>query len=75
MNVKLEKFDSGWVTLSIALGKEEIELLIRRLNELKSGGLGHFHFFRNDDCEAAEGVADIEITTIGEDEADNMLIN
>ena len=74
MNTKLEKFDSGWVGLSLALRAEEIDLLLRRLNELKSGDIKHFHF-RNEDFESQEGVADIEITTIGEDEPSNMIID
>jgi len=74
MNTKLEKFDSGWIGLSIALGKSEIDLLLRRLNQLQSGEIEHFHF-RNDDFESEEGVADIEITTIGKEEHDNMAIH
>ena len=73
MNVTLETFDSGWIGLSIALGHSEIDVLIQRLNELKSGELGHFHF-RCDNFDAAEGVADIEITTNGVGDVDNLTI-
>jgi hypothetical protein len=74
MNVKIEKFDSGWMGISLALGKEEIELFVRRLNKLKAGEIGHFHF-RNENFGPDEGVADIEITTIGKDDVDNMVIS
>jgi len=74
MNTKLKKFDSGWIGISLALGEKEIELLLRRLNELKTGEIGHFHL-RNEDFGPAEGVADIEITTIGKEELDNMTID
>jgi hypothetical protein len=74
MNAKLETFDSGWVGLSLALGNEEIDLLLRRLNELKSGDINHFHL-RNEDFESKEGMADIEITTMGKNEQNNMTID
>ena len=74
MNTKFEKFDSGWVGLSLALSPKEIELLLRRLNELKVGEINHFHL-RAEDFESDEGVADIEVTTIGEGETDNMTID
>ena len=73
MNVILEKHDSGWVGLSIALGCSEIDALIARLNELKSGKLGHFHL-RCDNFDADAGVADIEITTKGVGDLDNLKI-
>ena len=73
MNVTLENFDSGWVGLSIALGRSEIDVLIQRLNDLKSDKLGHFHF-RCDDFSAAEGVADIEITTKCDGDVDSLKI-
>ena len=63
MEAKLEKFDSGWVGLSLALNVSEIEALITRLRNLSSGDIGHFHI-RNDDFSADEGVADIEISMI-----------
>lgn len=74
MNAKLEKFDSGWIDISLALATEEIDLLLRRLNALKSGEITHFHL-RNEDFSLSEGIADIEITTIGEGELNNMKID
>ncbi|WP_145170667.1 hypothetical protein [Rubripirellula lacrimiformis] len=73
MNVVLEKFDSGWVGLSLALGRSEIDVLIQKLNELKSGELDHFHF-RCDNFDASEGVADFEITTSGAGDVNNLII-
>jgi len=73
MNTRLEKFDSGWVALSLALGEVEIDVLIRRLEELKSGELKHFHI-RNDDFSLDEGVSDIEISIAGKGEQNNMMI-
>jgi hypothetical protein len=61
MDAKLEKFDSGWVGLSLTLDVSEIEALMIRLQKLSSGEIGHFHI-RNDDFSAEEGVADIEIS-------------
>ena len=74
MNTKLEKFDSGWVGVSLALSSEEVEVLIQRLRELKSGEINHFHL-RNKDFTLTEGIADIEITTMGKEELDNMTID
>ena len=74
MNVKLEKFDSGWIGISLALTTEDIDSLLQRLNLLKLGELTHFHI-RNDDFSRKEGVADIELTTIGEGESNNMVID
>lgn len=74
MNTKLEKFESGWVGVSLALATDEIELLIQRLNSLKSGNITHFHL-RNEDFTPSEGMADIEFTLIGSGEPDNMVID
>ena len=74
MNVKYEKFKSGWVGISLALSPDEIDLFIQRLTELKIGRIGHFHV-RNEDFSAEEGISDIEITTIGGNESDNMIID
>ncbi len=72
MDTKLEKFNSGWVGVSIALSEEEIDVLIQKLNQLKNDQVKHFHF-RNEDFNSEEGVADIEITMINEKD-DNMII-
>ena len=73
MNIKLEKFNSGWIGLSIAFSVEDIDVMIERLNDLKSGSIDHFHF-RNNDFEADSGVADIEVTRATEGDHDNMII-
>lgn len=74
MNAKLEKFDSGWVGVSLALSTDEIELLLQRLASLKSGDITHFHL-RSDDFSPCEGIADIEFCLIGEQEPNNMVID
>ena len=74
MNTKIEKFESGWVGLSIALGVDEIDLLLQRLTQLKAGELCHFHL-RSADFQCDFGVADIEITTIGDRELNKMMID
>ena len=58
----------------MALSQEEIELLIRRLSQLKLSEITHFHL-RNEIWENGEGVADIEITLVGNEETDNMIID
>ncbi len=47
MNAQVEKYDSGWVGLSFALSSDEIDVLVSRLMDLKSGALDHFHCPRN----------------------------
>ncbi len=74
MNAKLEKFESGWVGISLSLDSEEIKLLIRRLSALESRSITHFHL-RNEDFTLSEGIADIEITTFGGSELSNMKID
>ncbi len=71
MNMKFERFESGWLDLSIALCADEIDELVSLLEGLKKGEVDHFHL-RATDFSAKEGVADIEFTTQGEDEPDNM---
>ena len=74
MNAKLDKFKSGWVGFSLAFSKKEIELLLLRFDELTSGKINHFHL-RNDDFSSDEGVADIEISLVGDNEENNMIID
>jgi hypothetical protein len=73
MNAKLDRFESGWVGLEFALSPAEIDVLIERLNELKKGSVGHFHF-RTDDFSLETGVADVHIALIGPSESHNMQI-
>jgi hypothetical protein len=68
-----ETLKDGWVGLTIAVGTQEIEVLIERLRALKSGEIQHFHF-RCDDFSADAGVADVEISLKGENECDNMSV-
>lgn len=74
MNAKVETFESGWCGISLALAPDEIELLLRRLAELRSGSVNHFHM-RTDDFSPDKGVADIEFTILGEGESNNMSID
>jgi len=73
MHANLDKFESGWVGITLSFGAEEIDLLIERLRALKDGKLGHFHF-RTDDFSKAHGITDIEISMKGEDDEDNMSV-
>jgi hypothetical protein len=70
----MDKFESGWIGVSLAVSRQEIELLIQRLKELHSGTIGHFHL-RNEDFLSEEGISDIEITTMGAGESDNMTVD
>ena len=73
MQVNLEKFDSGWVSLTVAIPRKDIDNLIARLQDLKSGSTGHFHF-RTDDFSCESGVADIEFSVAGPSEVSNMVL-
>ena len=75
MKVELEKFESGWIGISIELKPEAIDDLIDRLETLKSGKIGHFHF-RRDRFEEAVGGGDIEISMAPQNSeiVDNMII-
>jgi hypothetical protein len=73
MKARLESPATGWMSVSFAFRESEIDALIKRLEDLKAGRVGHFHF-RNDDFSGAEGVADVELSLMGVDESDNMAI-
>ena len=75
MNVQLHNPGTGWIGLSIAMKSDEIDVLIRRLTEVKAGSCDHFHF-RTDDFSADEGTADVEWRLLDDDdeEPDNMSI-
>ena len=71
MRCEIEDFKTGWFGLQLAFRPEEIDKLIANLQELKAGGLGHFHF-RRDDWDDVPGAADVEISLLGPEEQDNM---
>lgn len=66
-----ELHTSGWVTLNFAFTPAEIDELIEQLQRLKAGELSHFHF-RRDEFPEEPGIADVEISMMGEDEVSNM---
>jgi hypothetical protein len=72
MKASLEKFESGWVGLSLGVRPAEIDTLIAKLEALRNGNLGHFHL-RNDDLSGQPGLADVEISLMG-DEVDNLRV-
>jgi len=71
MHIECESFGTGWIGLSIALRRDEIDQMILLLQELKRAEFDHFHL-SSTDSSANEGVADIEVTTQGEHVPDNM---
>ena len=73
MKTKVEIFPSGWIGLSLSLKAEEIDVLISRLQYLKSKSDGHFHF-HGADHSGTPGIADIEISFSPPEEADDMKI-
>jgi hypothetical protein len=73
MRCGLERFESGWVGVFLALRPGEIDALISWLESLKHGANRHFHLAATD-WSGSEGVADLEIGLQGEDEIDNMAI-
>jgi hypothetical protein len=58
MNADLEDFKTGWYGLTIGLKAQEIDELIRTLEELKKYK-SHFHF--RSDYEGDGGIGDIEV--------------
>jgi len=61
MKADIEKFDSGWIGVSLSLAPHEIDLLVERLNALRTGKVDHFHIRQNRWGPSA-GVADIEFS-------------
>lgn len=69
MYVELEDFKTGWYGISISIRKNEIDVLIEKLEQLKNLEDQHFHI--RSDFKGEGGVADIEFGT-QEEGADNM---
>lgn len=67
MKIELKKFESGWVGLSLAVTRGDIDLLIQRLSALKSGDIGHFHL-RTNNFDGDPSVADVEIFSTTEED-------
>lgn len=73
MKITIDDFKTGWVGLSLAFRPQEIDLFIERLAALRSGNAGHFHCHATD-FEGENGVADVEVSLMGEQEVDNLAI-
>jgi len=73
MYCELETFDSGWSGISFALSQDEIDVRIKRLNDLKTDDNGHFHFYCTQD-QGHPGIVDVEISIKGNNDIDNMAI-
>ncbi|GHC14359.1 hypothetical protein [Cerasicoccus arenae] len=73
MKSKIEHFSGGLSGISFSFREHEIDLLIERLQALKSRKIGHFHF-RSDSFESEQGIADVELSMMGEHEDDEMSI-
>jgi hypothetical protein len=71
---EIEKFNSGWCGIFLRFDSEEIDHLIRMLQLLQVGKLGHFHIENSNDFSGEKGIADIEISLKGKDELDNMRV-
>jgi len=69
MYVELEDFKTGWYGISISLRKNEIDVLIENLEQLKRDEDQHFHI--SSDYKGEGGVGDIEFS-IHKEGADNM---
>ena len=70
---KIEKFDSGWVGISLELTASDIDKLIHRLGDLLNRRIGHFHL-RTDDFSMDVGVADIELSLAADESSSNMSV-
>ncbi len=69
MRTEIQELAEGWYQIYLRLRPEEIDSMIRTLQELKERG-AHFHLMspHNEDA----GVADVEIALQGSGEMDNM---
>lgn len=65
MRIMLEKYESGWVGVSMELTESDIDTLISRLEDLKLKAIGHFHV-RCNDFGGDVNIADIEISQSNE---------
>ena len=72
MRADLTTFSTGWIGISISLGRDEIDALIARLATIRDNPEHHFH--ARSDFEGTEGIADIEFWLIGPDERENMFL-
>ena len=73
MNATIDRFESGWIALSISIDTDEVDALISRLQELKAGASAHFHI-RNNDFDGVPGVADIELSMTGDGPRGSMVL-
>ncbi|MCC7096204.1 MAG: hypothetical protein IT472_03375 [Thermomonas sp.] len=65
MRITLNRFESGWVGISIALTDENLDLFVQKLQALKAGSIGHFHL-RANDFDGQPNVGDVEISLASE---------
>lgn len=72
MYVEIDDFETGWYGMRISVRKNEIDILIEQLRQLKKDENKHFHI--SSDYEGEGGVGDIEFSVQGE-EKDNMSIS
>jgi len=72
MYVEIEDFKTGWYGINISIRKNEIDILIDQLNQLKKDKQQHFHI--SNDYEGEGGVGDIEFN-IQDDGIDNMSVS
>ena len=73
MHVKNIDPSAAWLSISIALKRDEVDTLIKQLEKLRSNEHGHFHF-RTDDFNPPEGIADFEWSIAEDDQPDNMKV-
>jgi hypothetical protein len=71
MFVTIESYKTGWYEISIGIGPNEIDLLIKQLTQLKKDPDQHFHI--TSDYEGESGIGDIEFY-IQDDRKSNMAI-
>lgn len=74
MKTEIEAFKSGWIGIALGISEQEIDLLIERLESLRSGRIQHFHL-RRDDFSGDPGIADIEISVMGKNSVHDLEIN
>jgi hypothetical protein len=71
MHSKLTDWKNGWFGLELGIARDEIDLIIEGLNNLKEEPDQHFHL--SSDYKAQGGLGDIEVYVQEPEEKDNMI--
>ena len=73
MHAKLENWNNGWFGVHLGFSPSEIDLLIKKLEELKKDTDQHFHL--SSDYKGNGGIGDVEIFVKTPDTKDNFQLS